>query len=83
MKVKIVGYSAIRSGNFNGRDYTNRKLSYVSADEKGTPSDYKGARAGEFSIPASCMMELDKCNIGDLVNLYFDRYGKVETIVKV
>lgn len=83
MKVKILGYSGIRSGEFNGHQYTNRKLSYVLADGNMTPRDYKGNQAGEIKIGSSVAGKLDSFNVGDIVNITYNRWGQVEDILSV
>ena len=81
MKVKVIGYSAIRSGEYQGRPYQNRKLSYVVNDADYNPKDYNGSQCDEITVPAT--IDFSNIKVGDTVNLLYNRWGKVESIVNL
>lgn len=82
MKVKVVGFSALRSGEYNGRPYQNRKLSYILVDDKLKPKDYTGQVAGEVKVPSVVSPVVDTLHVGDVVNLTFNRWGQIDDILK-
>ena len=81
MKVKVVGFSAIRSGQYQGRDYSNRKLSYIIDDPDFSPKDYVGRKAEEVTIPST--IDMSRIKEGDTVKLEYNRWGKVQNLIKL
>lgn len=81
MKVKVVGFSAVRTGNYQGKDYSNRKISYIIDDPDFSPKDYTGRKCEEVTIPST--IDMSRIKEGDIVKLEYNRWGKVQNLVKI
>lgn len=76
MLVKLYGYSAVRSGNFNGRDWSNRVLYVEHLDN--IPNGTIGSCFEALKVPTS--IDVSKLFVGSDYNVYFNRYGRVDAI---
>lgn len=81
MKVKVVGFSAVRTGTYQGKDYSNRKISYIIDDPDFAPKDYTGRKCEEVTIPSA--IDMSRIKEGDIVKLEYNRWGKVQNLVKI
>lgn len=76
MKVVLLGYSDIKSGNYQGRDWSNRQL-YV---RHCTPANgVTGEQVEVIKVPVT--IDVSGFKLGDTYDVYYNRYGKVDSVV--
>lgn len=78
MRVSIVGWSAVKEGVFQDRPYRNRMLYVMYLD---TPDDVVGNKVECVKLKGD-KTDMSGFLVGDTVNVFYDRYGNVDTICK-
>lgn len=79
MRVKILGFSGLRSGSYQGHDWTNHHL---YAEHVGyVPADVTGSVVEDIKVSAN--IPFDDIVIGDVYELSFNRFGRVDAIIPV
>ena len=76
MKVILMGFSGVREGDYQGRHWQNRQL-FVQHLEPA--KDVIGEQCEVLKIPVS--VDISSLGIGQSCNVYFNRYGRVDSII--
>ena len=76
MKVKVIGIQPVNYVNKNGRQITGTKLH--CAYEK---TQVQGLCVDSFYI-GNNIPNIEKVKLNEVVNLYFDQYGKVDFLAQ-
>lgn len=77
MKAVVVGFSGVREGDYNGRHWRNRQL-YINRFDK-LPDDVIGQCAETLKVSAD--LDLSDIAVGQEVEIYYNRYGRVDAVV--
>lgn len=78
MKFKVLGKTGRRTGEFNGRPYANYKLYVIDLEKR---PDVTGDSCSVLTVPEKC--DLSSLKPGDTVDVFFNRFGRVDDVCKV
>lgn len=79
MKAKVYGIQRDVRWNYNGQSGSNQRLHLCYPDKLPAPDE--GYRVETMKV--SKKVDLSGITAGDTVEIYFNRFGAVETVVKV
>lgn len=77
MKFKVIGKTGRRTGEFQGRPYANYKIYVIDIDKR---PDVVGDSCQALTVPER--VDLSQVKPGDVVNVYYNRYGRVDDVVR-
>lgn len=76
MLCTVVGKGQLQTGTYENYQYANRSL-YVTYEVRGI----EGQCAERFKVPDR-ICSLDDIRIGDIVDVQFNRFGRIDSIRK-
>lgn len=79
MKVNVYGIQRHVKWSYNGQTGENQRLHVMYDQPLQSPDE--GYRVESIKVPSK--VDLSKIKAGDVIEIYFNRYGAVDQVVKV
>lgn len=82
MKATVYGIQRKVKWSYQGREGFNQRLHLVYPEEMNNNETQEyGFRVESLKVPGR--VDLSKIKVNDMIEIYYNRYGQVESVVKI